>query len=196
METPDDADLREAVREIAAEGLRAGEIIRRLRQLVRPDPAERWPTDINSVLEELKVLMQADARTHDIRLQFCFAPKLPLVDADSAQIQQVVLNLVRNAFEALAVNPPGTREVEIVTELTIAGDVEIRVKDNGPGVSADVAGKLFEAFSTTKRNGTGLGLAMSRTLIQSHKGTIGMRAVEPHGAMFFIQLPGMAEEAA
>jgi signal transduction histidine kinase len=83
--------------------------------------------------------------------------------------------------------------VEIVTVRTIAGDVEVRVIDNGPGVSPVVADNLFDPFSTTKHNGTGLGLAMSRTLIESHKGTIGTRPGEPKGAVFFISLPGIAE---
>jgi two-component system sensor kinase FixL len=108
----------------------------------------------------------------------------------------VVISLVRNSFEALAVNLPGNREVEIVTEGTATNEVEIRVIDNGPGVAAELSGRLFEPFSTTKRNGTGLGLATSRTLVESHKGTIGMRAVEPHGAMFYVRLPAIAEEMA
>jgi two-component system sensor kinase FixL len=196
METTDDADLREALREIAVEGLRAGEIIRRLRRLVRPERAERQPTNINSVLGELEILLQADARLNDTRLRLCFSSGLPLVSADCVQLQQVVLSLVRNSFEALAANLPGQREIEIATARTVANDVEIRVADNGPGVAAEVSGKLFEPFTTTKLNGTGLGLAMSRTLIESHKGTIGMRAVEPHGAMFYVRLPAIVEEMA
>jgi two-component system sensor kinase FixL len=196
MESADDGDLRESLREIAAEGLRAGEIIRRLRRLVRPERGELRPTNINSVLGEIEVLLQADARLNDTRLRFCLSSGLPPVSADCVLIQQVVISLVRNSFEALAVNLPGNREVEIVTEGTATNEVEIRVIDNGPGVAAELSGRLFEPFSTTKRNGTGLGLATSRTLVESHKGTIGMRAVEPHGAMFYVRLPAIAEEMA
>jgi two-component system sensor kinase FixL len=192
MDQPDFPAVQEAVREIAAEGLRAGEIIRRLRQLVRADPLERRPTDINALLEELMGMISAGARVHDTQLRFVLSPRLPLVLADPVQIQQVVLNLVRNAFEALAANPPQARELDIVSAVT-ADVVEVRVCDNGPGVAPAMANKLFDAFSTTKQNGTGLGLAMSRTLIESHKGIIGTRPGAAGGAVFFIGLPALTE---
>jgi len=82
-----------------------------------------------------------------------------------------------------------TREIELATALTSAGDVEIRVTDNGPGVAVEVADRIFDPFCTTKASGTGLGLAISRTIVESHKGTIGTIPVKPHGATFFLQLP-------
>jgi two-component system, LuxR family, sensor kinase FixL len=186
---PDFAEIREAIREIGSEGLRAGEIIRRLRALVRSDAVRKHAVDMNSLIEELKVLMIADARTHDTRLRLNPAPGLPPVGADPVQLQQVVLNLVRNALEALQEMPPGERDIELATALTSDGDVEVRVTDNGPGVAGHVAGRIFEPFCTTKANGTGLGLAISRTIVESHKGTIGTVPVVPHGATFFVRLP-------
>jgi two-component system sensor kinase FixL len=187
---PDFAEIKEAVREIGAEGLRAGEIIRRLRALVRHDVVQRHAVDVNALLDEIKVLMNADARTHDARLRFSCMPVLPPVEADPVQIQQVILNLVRNALEAVQGVPAGTREIELAT-LTNDGDVEIRITDNGPGVDAAVAERIFEPFCTTKATGTGLGLAISRTIVESHKGTIGTVPVMPHGAVFVVRLPAL-----
>jgi two-component system, LuxR family, sensor kinase FixL len=190
MAEPDLAELREAVKEIGAEGMRAGRIIARLRQLVRSDePVEQVPTDVNVLIEELKVLLNADARVHDTRLSVRFTPNLPPVVANPVQLQQLVLNLARNAFEALAENPAGERELEISTVRHVSGDLEIRVTDNGPGISPAIADRLFDPFSTTKKTGTGLGLAISRTIAHAHGGNIECRPAVPHGARFCVRLP-------
>ena len=195
MPVPDYAELRDSVREIAAEGLRAGAIINRLRKLVRNDEQEEHvPADINAIIDELKVLMSADARTFDTRLHITLAPGLPKVSANVAQLQQLVLNLMRNAFEAMIDMPPGDREVELSTVRNVNGDVEVRISDNGPGVSPEHLDRLFDPFFTTKRSGTGLGLAISRTIAQGHGGTIGIRPVTPHGASFHVSLPAMENE--
>ncbi|MEO8019786.1 MAG: PAS domain S-box protein [Pseudomonadota bacterium] len=196
MDSPDHAELREAVREIAAEGLRAGSIIQRLRKLVRPDGHdERALADVNALINELQVLMQAEARAYGTRLCLALSPNLQRVNVNGVQIQQVVLNLLRNAFEALAERPAGSREVTITTVQTIGRQIEIRVADNGPGVSAAIAERLFEPFATTKKAGTGLGLAISRTIAQAHGGIIGLRPGLPSGACFYLHLP-VAENGA
>ncbi len=191
---PDLGEVREAVREINAEGLRAGEIIRRLRQMVRTDaPEEHAVEDVNVLLNEIQSLLTADARVHDSRLRLVLTKSLPRVTGNAVQLQQVVLNLLRNSLEALRSRPAGAREVEISTVQTPDGQVEIRVSDNGPGIDPSIADRLFEPFCTTKGSGTGLGLAISRTIVQSHGGTIGTHAVDPQGACFFVRLP-VAEE--
>lgn len=189
------ADMREAVREISAEGLRAGEIIRRLRQLVGDNRPDRAPTDMNVLVDELRVALLADARLYDTRLKIGMTPNLPRVNVDAVQIQQVIVNLVRNALEALAEVPAGTREINLTTARTTDGDVEVLIADNGPGIAPEVAHRLFEPFATTKETGTGLGLAMSRTILQSHGGTIGTRSAAPRGAIFFARLPAAEESA-
>jgi two-component system, LuxR family, sensor kinase FixL len=190
MAEPDLAELREAVREIGAEGMRAGRIITRLRQLVRNDePVEQVATDVNALVEELKVLLNADARVHDTRLSVSLSPDLPRIAANPVQLQQLVLNLARNAFEALAASPAGERELEISTVRHPSGDLEIRVTDNGPGISQTIADRLFDPFTTTKKAGTGLGLAISRTIAHVHGGNIECRPVVPHGAHFSVRLP-------
>jgi two-component system sensor kinase FixL len=196
MPVPDYAELRESVREIAAEGMRAGGIINRLRKLVRNDELdERLPTDINAIIGELKTLLSADAREYDTRLQIALTPGLPKVSANPAQLQQLVLNLMRNAFEAMIDLPAGQREIGLSTALGGSGNVEIRVSDTGPGISPEILDRLFDPFTTTKKSGTGLGLAISRTIAQGHGGTIVARPVAPHGASFHVSLPVMEDES-
>ena len=131
------------------------------------------------------LLIAADARVHDARLRVILPQGLPRIMGNAVQVQQVVLNLLRNALEALRSKPAGTRDVEISTHRTAEGQVEIQVSDNGPGIDPSVADRLFEPFCTTKGSGTGLGLAISRTIAHSHGGTIGTRPMNPHGACFF-----------
>jgi two-component system sensor kinase FixL len=187
---PDYSEVIEAVREIGVEGMRAGEIIRRLRQLVRSDASERQVTGLNLLIEELRILIAADARAHGATLRFDLAPDLPCIDVDPVQIQQVLLNLIRNALEAVGDSPASIRAIGIITRLH-DGEVEFRVVDNGPGVAPELAARLFEPFCTTKRSGTGLGLAISRTIVHAHKGSIGTLEADPHGAEFYVRLPAV-----
>jgi two-component system sensor kinase FixL len=192
--TPDHTELLAAVREITAEGARAAEMIRKVRRLVRVDADGRRPSDVGELLRELKSLIEADARAHDVIVQLHTDAALPPANVDGAQIQQVVLSLVRNAFEAVAPLPTAKRKVELRSLLADDGDIEIRVSDSGPGVPAEIMDRLFEPFVSSKPAGTGLGLAISRTIVEAHRGTIGVRngrAAEPRGATFFVKLPAM-----
>lgn len=193
----DHAELAAVVREIAAESARAAEMIRKLRRLVRVDANGRRPADVGELLRELKSLIEADARAHEVSVQLHTDVALPPANVDAAQIQQVVLSVVRNAFEALAPLPPAERRVELRSLVSEDGDIEIRISDSGPGVSAEIADRLFEPFVSTKPSGTGLGLAISRTIVEAHRGTIGVHpgghAAEPAGATFFVKLPALTE---
>jgi two-component system, LuxR family, sensor kinase FixL len=191
MPQPDLAELRDAVREIGAEALRAGNIIRRMRQLVRVEAGERAPVEANALIEDLKVLIAADARIQGTNVRYRLASAGIRVVADPVQLQQLILNLVRNAFEALATQPPESREIEIATAVIGGGDLEISVADNGPGVSPAIADRIFDAFCSSKPAGTGLGLAISRTIAQAHGGSVGNRPVSPHGACFYVRLPAL-----
>jgi len=187
---PDLAEASEGLREIAAEGLRAGDIIRRLRQMVRLDaPDTRSRVAINGLIEELESLLESDARAHDVRLRFDLEPGIPPVNGNGLHLQQVVLNLVRNGFEALLERPAGERQLTVSTVIDGPDSVEIRIDDNGPGIDPTIADRLFEPFSTTKLTGTGLGLSMSRTIVQSHGGTITSRPLQPRGTRFVVRLP-------
>lgn len=185
---PDLADVREALHEIAAQALRAGDIIRRLRSLVRSRSSVREPCDVNEVINELLPLMQADVRASEVRLSLALAPQLPRVNIDRAQIQQVMLNLVRNAIDALYAMPVGERHLSIRSE---AGEQEVylAIEDTGPGVSEELRQRLFVPFVTTKENGTGLGLAISRTIVESHRGRLDILPTQPHGATLRVTLP-------
>jgi two-component system sensor kinase FixL len=186
-------EIAEALREIGAETRRAAEIISRLRSLVGNEPAELTATDLNSVITELTNLMQADARVHDVRLRFEFEGALPSVAIDRVRIQHVLLNLLRNALEALDDLIGSPREIVVRTAVSGDGDAEFSVTDTGPGVPPYIVDRLFTPFLTTKSNGTGLGLVSSQTIVRAHQGTLGYRPNEPRGASFFVRLPSVKE---
>jgi two-component system, LuxR family, sensor kinase FixL len=185
----DTAEIRDALQQITAQGLRAGEIIRRLRNLARTPDSQRVLTDCNSLVDELRGLALTDARVHNVRLDMQLAPELPQVQVNRIEIQQVVLNLVRNAIEALESVPPERRELILRTCDGADDTVEIAVLDSGPGVDQKIVDRLFSPFVTTKPTGAGLGLAISRSIVEAHKGTLRYRPQATGGACFFLRLP-------
>jgi len=205
MPGADMPEISGALEQISGQALRAGEIIRRIRSLVRNEDVRREPQDINDLIREVHTLLASDARVHDGRLELDLAPVLPKVTVDGVQIQQVLMNLVHNAFEAQgtdAVRNEAARsfdsagtgfEVRIATRPTDAGDVEVSVSDLGPGLPGEVEQKIFEPFFTTKPTGTGLGLAISRSIIKAHEARLGYRANQPRGACFYFVLPAHME---
>jgi two-component system sensor kinase FixL len=154
---PDIDEVRDSLQAIASQALRAGEIIRRLRDLAQPHPARRELTDINPLITELTDLIESDAKHHQVRYRFEAGIGLPQVEIERSQIQQLVLNLVRNSIEALTEQPTESRELAVRTGRSAAGDVKISVSDTGPGIPMDIAPHLFAPFFTSKVGGTGLG---------------------------------------
>ena len=185
----DPNELREALRQIAAQTTRAADIIRRLRALARSHRAEHLPVGMNALVEELYELMRTDASLHGVELTLDLAPGLPEVAANAGEIQQVILNFLRNSLEALSAHPSGTPAVAVSTSLVEGGAVRLMVCDNGPGLAPDMGKRVFDPFFSTKENGTGLGLAISSTIARAHGGTVGYRANEPAGACFYIVIP-------
>lgn len=185
----DPAALCEALTEISAQAARAADIIRRLRALTGGQPTLRVVADINEVVREMVDLVTSDALLHGVQLTLDLADNLPQVTVDSAQIQHVILTFVRNSLEALAGGPPHAGQLVIKTSRTAAGDVELTVIDNGPGLAAEAAHRLFHPFFSTKESGTGLGLAISNSIARAHGGSVGYRPNQHGGACFFIQLP-------
>jgi two-component system sensor kinase FixL len=185
----DPSDLREALRQITAQTARAADIIRRLRTLARSHQGERAPASVNALVTELRELIQTDALVHGVQLSLDLAANLPEAVVDSGQIQQVILNLVRNSLDAFSIRPAGNRQIVIRTSLTPDHDVELAVIDNGPGLPPEATSRLFDPFFSTKENGTGLGLAISNTIARSHGGSVGYRPNQPSGACFYIALP-------
>jgi PAS domain S-box-containing protein len=191
------ADIPEvtgALEQIAGQALRAGEIIRRIRSLVRNEDVRRELQDINELIRDVHGLLASDARVHDGRLALDLGMQLPRVMVDGVQIQQVLMNLVHNAFEAQGLEHDGAPfEVRIATRLTDGADVEVSVSDMGPGLAGEVEQRIFEPFFTTKATGTGLGLAISRSIIKAHDARLGYRANQPRGACFYFVLPAHQE---
>ncbi len=182
-------DIRTAMREIAGQAVRAGDILRRLRSLAQSQPMRRERTDLNATIEAIRDLILADVRVHRARVQFELAATLPPVSIDAVQIQHVILNMVRNGLEAPAEPGAATRELTIRTGLASDGDAEITVLDNGPGLSPQALERMFDPFFSTKPEGTGLGLAISNTVVRAHGGSLTYRANIPAGACFSIRLP-------
>jgi two-component system sensor kinase FixL len=182
-------DIRTAMREIAGQAVRAGDILRRLRSLAQSQPTRRERADPNAVVEGIRDLILADVRVHRAQLQFELAAGLPPVSIDTLQIQHVILNLVRNALEAPPVPGEAMRTLIVRTGLATDGDVEIAVLDNGPGLSPQALERMFDPFFSTKPEGTGLGLAISNTVVRTHGGALTYGANTPGGACFSIRLP-------
>jgi two-component system sensor kinase FixL len=194
MPEPDMPEIGGALAHISGQALRAGEIIRRIRSLVRNEDVRREAQDINDLIREVHALLASDARVHDGRLALDLADSLPKVPVDRVQIQQVLMNLVHNAFEAVGAEPVrhqlngAVSEVRIATRFTDEGDIEVSVSDEGPGLPTEAEHKIFEPFFTTKATGTGLGLAISRSIIKAHDTRLSYRANKPRGACFYFVL--------
>jgi two-component system, LuxR family, sensor kinase FixL len=185
----DPLEVREALREIVGQATRAAEILRRLRALARQQKSEHAWANINAVLHEILELVQADARVHEVALSLELDEELPPVSVDSGEIQQVILNFVRNALDALEARGAGARQLLIRTALTTTREVEVAVIDNGPGLAPGLEERIFDPFFSTKPGYSGLGLAISNTIARAHGGSIGYRANEPAGACFYLCLP-------
>jgi two-component system, LuxR family, sensor kinase FixL len=190
-----DADrsrIPEALDKAADQALRAGQIIRRLRDFVARGESERRVESLNKIIEEASALGLVGAKERGIRVRYQFDPRLDLVLADRVQIQQVLLNLVRNAIEAMEVSE--RRDLTITTSISDGGDALVKVADTGPGIAADVADQLFQPFITTKQHGMGVGLSISRTIIEAHGGRIWVDQTPGGGATFCFTLRTPASE--
>lgn len=165
---------------------RAGQIIRRLRSFVEKTPTERNPEELNKVVTEASNLATIGARVDGIRVQFDLEADLPPISVDKIQIQQVVVNLVRNAVEVL--RTAERRELLIGTTAREDGQ-EVWVRDTGPGIPADIASKLFTPFVTSKKDGMGIGLSISRSIVEAHQGRLWMEPDPQGGTVFRFTIP-------
>jgi two-component system sensor kinase FixL len=193
-DSPDErsAMLRDAMDKAADQALRAGQIIRRLRDFVARGESDRRVESLTKLVEEASALALVGAKDQGVRVRFQFDQAIDLVLADKVQVQQVLLNLIRNAIEAME----ESEKRELVVATTPADDnmVSISVADTGTGIAPDVAAQLFQPFVTTKRHGMGVGLSISRTIIESHGGQIGLEPNPSGGTIFRFTLPAVSKE--
>jgi len=194
--TPKLEETRHAIKRIISDGLRASEVIKRLRSLsAKGDAAERVPTDINKVITDILPLVQREARNSNVSLQIRAAPKLPAVLGDRIQLQQVVLNLVMNAIEAMSGVTDRPCRVLIRTSLDEDNQIVVSVQDTGPGISPEDAVRLFDPFFSTKSYGMGMGLSICRSIIENHDGRLWAHQDMDQGAMLEFALPAYRKAA-
>jgi two-component system, LuxR family, sensor kinase FixL len=184
--------LRNALDKAAEQALRAGQIIRRLRDFVARGESERRVESVKKLVEEASALALVGAKDQGVRVRFQFDPTADLVLADKVQIQQVLLNLLRNAVEAMESSQK--RELVISTELKKDGMITISVVDSGTGIPPEIASQLFQPFVTNKRHGMGVGLSISRTIVEAHGGQIGVEPNPVGGTIFFFTLRAVTQE--
>jgi PAS domain S-box-containing protein len=215
-DSPDLAEANAAIRRIVRDGNRAGEIIGRIRALAKKAPPKKDWLDLNETIGEIVTMARSEVQRNRVSLQTKLANDLPLILGDKIQLQQVILNLLMNAIEAMSGVGEGARELlvssEKVTEIHSesqqeeygdrdVADIEwthvlVAVRDSGPGLDPQLVDRLFDAFYTTKPQGLGMGLAISRSIIEAHRGRLWARANAPRGAAFQFTLPIRAERIA
>ncbi len=186
-------DVRRILADIRKDDLRASEVIRRMRELLRNPSLERQPLDLNEVAADVLQLLGADAARRGVAMETDLAPALPAVHGNTASLQQVLLNLLLNGMEAMADTPASRRRLALRTAPHATG-VEVAVTDSGRGLDPGTLPRLFESFFTTKKDGMGLGLSIARSIVEAHGGRIWAESRPAGGATFRFTLP--AEPAA
>jgi two-component system sensor histidine kinase DctS len=181
------------LKQISEQANRAAEIIRNAGRFVRKAPSRRAKLNINGLVRDSLLLVNFDLRMHCVMLRCELDNNLPPVLADAVQIQQVLMNLLRNAMEAVAERPEDSR-ILLVRTTAVGGGLQVSVHDNGRGLSPENLEKVFEPFFTTKSEGIGLGLAVCRSIIQSHQGRLWAENNPDQGVTFYFTLPAFKEE--
>lgn len=193
--TPNLSEARQAVERIIKDSYRASEVISRIRTLVKKAPPRNDLVDLNEVIVEVFALAQNEARRNRVVLKQQLKSDLPPVRGDRVQLQQVILNLIVNGLEAIAKNTDGARELIVSSDQNGADMVVIAVRDSGEGLDSANLERVFDAFYTTKPDGMGMGLAISRTIIEAHGGHLWATSNSPRGAVFQFTLPVNSESA-
>ncbi len=187
-------EVQSVLQRIADEALRAGGIIHRLKDLVRRRTIRRTECDLNALIRDVEQLASVDARLHDVVLGFELGSDLPPVLADGIQLQQVVLNLIRNAIDAMVDVDPAERHAVVRTRVLADGSIEVSVSDRGCGISEDAQARMFEPFFTTKHAGMGMGLSISRTIVTGHGGRMWYEPNVSGGTTFCFTVPPASED--
>jgi two-component system sensor kinase FixL len=188
-EIPDLLEVRQYLGFIARDGKRAAEVISRIRALVKRVPERREHLDLNESVLEVIALTQSELARNPVELRISLASGLPPVPADRVQLQQVILNLIVNALEAMHDVGDRPRELTVNSGTCDSNEVFLEVRDSGPGLDAANLDRLFRSFYTTKPEGMGMGLSISRLIVESHGGRLWATPNDPHGAVFRFTLP-------
>ena len=195
-DSPNLEEAREAVLDIVRDGKRAGEIVARIRALTKKTAAAREKLDLNETIQEVLALVGDEARRSSVMLRTLFTDDLSPVAGDRVQLQQVLLNLVMNAIEAMSSIGERARELVITTRNIDANQVQVTVEDSGIGLDSNTIDKIFDSFYTTKPSGMGMGLSISRSILQAHGGRLWATAKDSPGTMFHFTIPKYHEERA
>jgi two-component system sensor kinase FixL len=182
-------EIRELLGDIISDGRRASDVVRGIRGMVKKEQMARRSVDLNEVVVDVLRMASPDALLHSCLLETSLDPNLPAIDGDPVQLQQVLLNLVINAFDAMRDTPPPRRKVLIATQSSGDGTVRTSVRDHGVGISEDMRDRLFDPFFSTKTEGLGMGLAIVRSIVEAHGGAITAENVNDGGARFEFVLP-------
>ena len=181
--------LQDILNDVVADGRRACDVMHNVRSAIKKGAAIRGRINLNDVVKAVTHMVQPDAAAHLCKIKTSLTPDLPLIEGDPIQIQQAMINLVRNAFDAMRDAPPSRRVVEIATDYNGDGAIGVAVRDYGSGISEAARERLFEQFFTTKDEGLGMGLAIVRSIVEAHGGTITAENADGGGARFYFRLP-------
>jgi two-component system sensor kinase FixL len=186
--------LQDILNDVVADGRRAYDIMHNVRSAIKKGSAIRGQINLNAVAEAVAHMVQPDAAAQFCQIKMSLARDLPVIEGDPIQIQQALINLVSNAFHAMRETPITNRKVEITTQLDSNESIHVAVRDHGTGISDETRKRLFEQFYTTKKDGLGMGLAIVRSIVEAHGGTITAANAESGGACFEFELPARAPE--
>ena len=192
---PDVDEVRQVLGAIVRDGTRAGEVIDRIRALVKKAPPRKESMDINEAIVDVISLTRSEVLRHGVSLQTDLAAALPRIEGDRVQLQQIILNLILNAVEAMRDNNESARKLWISSKVDGENRVLVAVRDTGSGLDPNSVDRLFEPFYTTKAEGLGIGLSLSRTIVEAHGGQLWASANEPYGAIFQFTVPTHTDSA-
>jgi len=193
-ENPDLNELREILQDISSDDKRAGSVIRSLRAMMKQEEREREPLSINDLVREVVSLFHSEAVLRNVNIDMEFTESLPTVLADKIQLQQVVLNLMMNATEAMDHEAPERRKLFLKTRRADHGAIQVAIRDCGPGIEEKELDRVFQSFFTTKGAGLGMGLSVSRSIIEAHGGRLWAENNPDKGASFFFELPVVSHQ--
>jgi C4-dicarboxylate-specific signal transduction histidine kinase len=191
-DTPNLEEAREAAMRTIKDGRRAAEIVSRIRLLFKKGYQQRERVDVNEVIQEMVLLLRSELTRYSVSILTDLAADLPEIMGDRVQLQQVLMNLMINGIDAMK-DVDGTREIAIKSQPAEKEQITVSVSDTGLGLPREQADQIFDAFFTTKTHGTGMGLSISRSIVESHGGRLWAASNSPRGASFFITLPTQAE---